>query len=67
MTNGGGCVARNLVQNGELADARQCLETAHALKPPKNPMTAAPELTAAKPYAEEIRRVLKLSKKKGKR
>ena len=37
------------------------------LKPPKNPMTAAPEMTAAKPYAEEIRRVLKLSKKKGKR
>eukprot|EP01045_Picozoa_sp_COSAG04_P028792 COSAG04_NODE_4564_length_2016_cov_1.417840_2_plen_56_part_00 len=55
------------MQNGELADARQCLETAHDLKPPKNPLTAAPEMTAAKPYAEEIRRVLKLSKKKGKR
>ena len=48
-------------------DAKHCLQTAHDLKPPKNPMTAAPELLAAQPYATEIGRALKVIKKKGAR
>lgn len=48
-------------------DAKHCLQTAHDLKPPKNPMTAAPELLAAQPYATEISRALKVIKKKGAR
>ena len=46
---------------------RYCLETAHELKPPDNPMSAAAELLAAKPYAAEIGRALKLTKQKGPR
>lgn len=58
MARGGGA---------KLRDAKLCLETAHDLKPPKTPMTAAPELLAAKPYATEITRALRVIKKKGTR
>ena len=36
-----------MARNGEYKDAATFLEIAHELKPPTNPMTAAPELLAA--------------------
>ena len=45
-----------MARTGQWPDAKHCLETAHELKPPTNPMMAAPELLAAKPYADELAR-----------
>lgn len=51
----------------KLQDAKHSLETAHKLKPPKNPMTAHPAMAVAQTYAQEIGRALKVIERKGPR